>query len=681
MNGELKMEKGELSMKNPTNPINHRNHSSDKISKIMVQTMVQTKKFFLIVVLYPVICSSQVSRWQQHVNYNMIVDVNTTTNRFTGTQKLEYTNNSPDKLDKVFYHLYWNAFQPNSSMDVRSRELGKIIINGKPDWDTRVKDRIANLKDDEIGYQKIISLKMNGVPQPFKYHETILEVALTKQILPNSKVDFDMEFEAQVPLQVRRSGRDNPQTGVRYSMSQWYPKICEYDYEGWHPTPYVAREFYGVWGDYDVTIKIDKNYKIGGTGVLQNAAEIGWGYDMPGTDLKNISAQKRTWHFIGKYVHDFVWAADPDYMHIVRKMPGDGLVINIIYKLKPNNKANDSAWEKLANAAVTVLPFMENKFGKYAYSQYSFIQGGDGGMEYPMATLISGPSLRTVFHEWMHSWYQAMLATNESLYAWMDEGFASYGEDLLLKFYNRKSSIEEYNEGFKNNPNNANLKQFLPSLPEDHSGAYFGYFILNKSGLEEPLTTHADHYNTNFAYSVSSYSKGEMFLSQLGYIVGEQMRDKILLEYYRLWKFKHPNSNDFVKVAQDVSGIQLDWYKEYWINTTKTIDYGIDSLWEENGVSKIRLKRVGQMPMPIDLELRFKDSTKEEHYIPLNLMFGEKPNEDSTTRTVHEEWRWTHPTYIVEFKRKLTDLKEVEIDPSKRMADVERKNNLLQLNW
>ncbi len=632
-------------------------------------------------ILYPVVCFAQQSRWQQRVSYNMIVDVNTTTNRFTGTQKLEYTNNSPDKLDKVFYHLYWNAFQPNSSMDVRSQELGKTLINGKPDWDTRVRDRISKLTADEIGYQKITSLKMNGVPQPFKYHETILEVNLTRPILPNSKVIFDMEFEAQVPLQIRRSGRDNPQTGVQYSMSQWYPKLCEYDYEGWHPTPYVAREFYGVWGDYDVTIKIDKNYKIGGTGVLQNAAEIGWGYNTPGTGLKNISTQKRTWHFIGKNVHDFVWAADTGYVHLVKKMPGDGPVINVIYKYKPNNAANDSAWQKVADAAVSILPFMEKNFGKYVYPQYSFILGGDGGMEYPMATLISGPSLRTVFHEWMHSWYQMMLATNESLYPWMDEGFASYGEDLLLAFYNKKSSIEEYRDALKTNPDNANLKQMVPALPEYHSGAYYGYFALVKSGLQEPLTTHADHFNTNFTYSISSYSKGEIFLSQLGYIVGEQTRDKILLEYYRLWRFKHPNANDFIKVAQDVSGIQLDWYKEYWINTTKTIDYGIDSLWEENGVSKIRLTRVGQMPMPVDLELRFKDGTKEEHYIPLNLMFGEKQNEDSLPRIVHEEWRWTHHAYIVEFKRKLTDLKEAEIDPSKRMADVERKNNLLQLNW
>ena len=180
---------------------------------------------------------AQPDRWQQRVKYLMSIDMDVTTNRFTGKQKLEYTNNSPDALNRVFYHLYWNAFQPNSNMDIRSQELGKVMVNGRPDWDGRVKDRIAKLKDDEIGYQKIISLKMNGVPQPFTYHETILEVNLTKPIAAKSKVVFEMEFEAQVPLQIRRSGRDNLTTGVRYSMSQWYPKLCEYDYEGWHPTP------------------------------------------------------------------------------------------------------------------------------------------------------------------------------------------------------------------------------------------------------------------------------------------------------------------------------------------------------------------------------------------------------------------------------------------------------------
>ncbi|MEO5648117.1 MAG: M1 family peptidase, partial [Chitinophagaceae bacterium] len=223
---------------------------------------------------------AQPSRWQQRVKYLMKVEVDDVANSMKGSQVLEYWNNSPDTLKKVYYHLYWNAFQPNSMMDVRSQELGKSMISGKQDWDSRIKNRIANLKANEIGSQKILSLKMNDVDQPFKYHETILEVLLIQPILPGVKVNLTMQFETQIPIQIRRSGRDNLE-GVRYSMSQWYPKICEYDYEGWHPTPYVAREFYGVWGDYDVSININKNYKLAGSGVLQNAAEIGWGYDKP----------------------------------------------------------------------------------------------------------------------------------------------------------------------------------------------------------------------------------------------------------------------------------------------------------------------------------------------------------------------------------------------------------------
>jgi len=299
---------------------------------------------------------------------------------------------------------------------------------------------------------------------------------------------------------------------------------------------------------------------------------------------------------------------------------------------------------------------MAKTFGAYSYPVYSFLQGGGGGTEYSMATLIKNFSLETAVHEWCHSWYQMMLGTNENLYAWMDEGFADYAEARVLAWLHKKDFFATANE-------------------------YNLYFNLAKSKYDEPMSTHANQFNTNYAYNTNAYYKGAVFLRQLGYIVGEENIDKILLEYYKQWRFKHPNPNDFIRVAEKVSNIQLQWYKEYMMNTLKTVDYGIDSLWEENGVSKIRLKRVGEMPMPIDLELRFKDGSKELHYIPLNLMFGEKPAENKTARFVHEEWRWTHPTYIVEFKRKLTDLKEAEIDPTHRLADIERRNNLLQLKW
>jgi aminopeptidase N len=385
--------------------------------------------------------------------------------------------------------------------------------------------------------------------------------------------------------------------------------------------------------------------------VLMNAAEIGWGYDAPGTSLKPTIKDKRTWHFIGNNVHDFMWAADPDYIHSSRKIR-NGLTIHVLYK----SSAEDAIkWEGLLDLAQNAFPYIEKTFGAYPYPQYSFIRGGDGGMEYPMATLLSDVS--GAMHELMHSWYQGMLGTNELEYAWMDEGFTQYAGKRV---YNALGSTS----GFGQETN------------------YNGYYNLVKSGLEEPLTTPADHFNSNFASADAAYYKGCVFIEQLGYIVGADVRDKILLEYYKQWRFKHPNASDFIKLAEDVGGIKLDWYKAYWCNTTKTIDYRIDSLWEEGGVSKIRLIRNGKMPMPIDFQLTFKDGSTEMHYIPMNLMYGIKPTENSAeSRIVHEEWRWTDPTYIVEFKRRLTDLKKAEIDPSKRMADVDQRNNLLQLNW
>ncbi len=623
---------------------------------------------------------AQPDRWQQRVKYTMNIDMDVQTNQYKGKQKLEYWNNSPDTLKKVFYHLYFNAFQPNSMMDVRSLRQGTVSIrkdkNGNDivDWDSRVKDRISKLKPEEIGYEKILSIKMNGRSQKFNYHETILEVVLDKPILPKSKVVFDMDWNGQVPLQVRRSGRDNPSTGVRFTMTQWYPKMAEYDYEGWHPTPYIAREFYGVWGDYDVTIKIDKNYILGGTGYLHNPNSIGYGYEAKGAKVTRPAGDKLSWHFIAPNVHDFAFAADPDYKHLTRQI-ANGPTIHVLYRNTENDPEEEAAWNRMADAAVTVYPFIKKTFGAYPYKQYSFIHGGDGGMEYPMTTMLASSSLGTAFHEWMHTWYQMILGTNESLYAWMDEGFTEYATNLVEEYY-RKQTV-------KNQPPDVARKSdsiALNTLPRYHAGNYMGYIALAKSGKEEPMTTHADHYNTNFAYSIAAYSKGAVFMEQLGYVVGASNRDKILLEYYRQWKFKHPNPNDLVRIAEKVSGIQLDWYKMYWVNTTKTIDYAIDSLYQVGAGTTIRLRRDGMVPMPIDLKLTFKDGSSEWHYIPMYLMFGAKPaDEGQNPRKVYESWKWTHPTYEVQTTKKLTDIISVEIDPSHRMADVERKNNRLDL--
>ena len=171
-------------------------------------------------------------------------------------------------------------------------------------------------------------------------------------------------------------------------------------------------------------------------------------------------------------------------------------------------------------------------------------------------------------------------------------------------------------------------------------------------------------------------------MAQLGYIVSEPVRDKILLEYYRQWRFKHPNINDFIRVAEKVSGLKLDWYRQYWVNTTRTIDYGIDSLWEGTGATNIRLSKIGAIPMPIDVKLTFKDGSSEWHYVPAYQMFGEKPADPGQeNRKIYPSWRWTGSFYNISTVRKLSDVTSVEIDPSGRLADIVPKNNRLEIKW
>jgi len=171
--------------------------------------------FILFVIQNSSELNAQTNRWQQKIKYQIDVKMDVSTNLLTGKEKIEYINNSPDTLSKLFFHAYWNAFQPNSSMDVRSRELGKTIIrqdrNGKNvlDWDSRVTNRISFLKEKEIGFQNVKSIIINGKQQKLLLHETIVEVVLDKPIYPNSKVLMDVDFVAQVPVQIRRSGRDN----------------------------------------------------------------------------------------------------------------------------------------------------------------------------------------------------------------------------------------------------------------------------------------------------------------------------------------------------------------------------------------------------------------------------------------------------------------------------------------
>ncbi|KQC32347.1 peptidase M1 [Nonlabens sp. YIK11] len=590
--------------------------------------------------------SSVPGYWQQHVDYTMDVDMNVDNYQYTGKQKLVYTNNSPETLDRVYYHLFFNAFQPGSQMDVRSRTIA--------DPDRRVGSRIAGLQPNEQGQLHVKNMMQDGVPLNPIEEGTILIVPLAKALKPGQSTTFELDFNGQVPVQIRRSGRNNAE-GVALSMTQWFPKMAEFDRDGWNATPYVGREFHGVWGDFDVKLTIDKDYTIGGTGYLQNPKEIGHGYDRPNSGPAEGKDGKLTWHFKAPMVHDFAWGADPDYIHDIYK-GANGVDLHFFYK---DNEAIKANWKKLQPDTNKMLEFYNENVGLYPYKQYSVIQGGDGGMEYAMATLITGErsygSLAGVTaHEFAHSWFNHILATNEAKHEWMDEGFTTYISNLAMN--------EIYNEG-KENPN---------------AGSFRGYAQLANSGVEQPQTTHADRYNLNGAYGTSAYSKGAVFMSQLGYIVGEDVRDQIIKEYFNTWKFKHPNPNDFKRVAERVSGFELDWYLIDWTQTTNTIDYAIDDLKDVNGVATVSLSRKGLMPMPLDIQVTMNDGTSKMYYVPLEFMYNQK--KVPADWTVAADWAWAYPTYELQLSGlSKKDISNVTIDPKNMMADVDRENNKYQV--
>lgn len=592
--------------------------------------------------------------WQQHVDYKMEIDVDTENHRYAGKQTLEYTNNSPDVLDRVFYHLYFNAFQPGSMMDVRSRTI--------QDPDSRVRDRIYHLEEDEIGYHKIRSLTQNGKPVKHKVDGTVLVVNLNEPIQPGETVTFKMQWDAQVPLQIRRSGWNNAE-GVEFSMSQWYPKLAEYDHQGWHPNEYVGREFHGPFGEFDVKITIDQDYVLGGTGVLQNPNEIGYGYEEEGTTVNRPSGDRMTWHFKAENVIDFFWGADPDFKHVTAQVP-DGPKLHFLYQQPAvvegasdeENAQYTKNWEQLVDYTIRAFEYANEHFGKYPYPQYTNLQGGDGGMEYPMGTLITGGRslgslVGVMVHEMYHSWYQNVLATNESLYEWMDEGFTSFASaETMNHLFDRGSEFP-------------------------YEGSYRGYYSLVNSGIEEPMTTHADHYNTNFAYGRAAYSKGAVFLGQLSYIMGEEDFRKGMLSYHDEWKLKHPTDLDFVQIMEKESDLILDWYYEYFVQTTKTIDYGIESVVGDDNKTVVNLERIELMPMPLDIVVEYADGSSELYYIPLRMMRGEKPAENDIKRTVLEDWPWVDPEYNFTIDKPASEIMQITIDPSQRMADINRENN------
>lgn len=573
--------------------------------------------------------------WALRVAYEMDIHLTPENHQFTGEQRLVVYNTTPDTLRYVYYHLYFNAFNPRSMMAQRNRDL--------PDPDARVVPRIHDLTPAEEGFHRVQTLTQDGSALTFRVHDTLLRTDLLRPLAPGDSTVLEMTFHSQIPLQTRRSGRDSRE-GIDYSMAQWYPKLAHYDSRGWHADPYVGREFYAPFGTFNVRLNLPAEYVVGATGTLQNPNEIGHGYT--DTQVTHAPGSRLNWHFYAENVHDFAWAADRDYIH--DRIQAGPYTFHLLYQ--PNVA---QGWEGLRRLVPATFAYLNQRVGPYPYPQFTVAQGADGGMEYPMLTLITGGRtfgslVGVTVHEAAHMWFYGVMGTNENDHHWIDEGFTDFLTNATIA------------ELFNQNTN--------------HRGATQSIVALQESGLFERINQPADWYDTNRAYGQAAYAGGHMVLELLGYVMGDAVRDRFLQETFRQYVYRHPQPADLERVAEEVAGFELDWFFEQVLNTTWRLDYAVDGIRRDAGQSHIALRRVDRMFFPIDLRLTYADGRTQDVTIPTSEMMGAKSVPESWL--VAAPWPWTHTAYTLSVPGEVV---HVQLDPERRLPDYNRLNDASQL--
>jgi aminopeptidase N len=539
--------------------------------------------------------------------------------------------------------------------------------------------------EEKLGWIKLEELtdEVNKPLQVF-IDNTIGNVKLNRPLLPGENLTFKMRFETKFSSIMHRMNYKTDQWGnLQYSVAQWYPKICVYDRFGWHVDQHFGHEFYGDFGIFDVNINLPAHFILDATGVLQNKDEVLPDDLLKKIDIKNFKDKPfgekpsiivpetkdlKTWKFHAENVHDFAWIADPTFRRGFVKW-NDIEVISYAREYKA------SKWQDAAEFTAKVIEIYSKDFGKYVYPKM-IVSDVDNGMEYPMLTMDGGesPDYYGLFaHEVGHNWFYGILGNNETKEAFLDEGFTQFIESW---------SMERLTDSSGKFLNIMDYKNGSPPLRTDYrkESCFRGYLNLAKAGFEDKILTHSDWSTDGNTYGTLAYYKPATMLYNLQYVLGDELFLKCMKEYFSRWSLRHPYHQDFIDVIQQVSKRNLDWFFEQWLNTTRKCDYqisGVDIDKNPNDLNnpykaEIELRRIGEMIMPIDLNVLLKNGQTLKFTIPIDEFPKHEKNFAILPKwTGWNDWNRTYKATI-----SIPDkISEIEIDDSKRLADINRLNN------
>jgi len=616
----------------------------------------------LVILIFPSTLRAQPAAtlpFQQEVNYRIVATLDDSKNILTGEIEFDYINNSPDALPEIWIHLWGNAFQNCKSAFCKQK----------------LRDRDSEFyfsKKSARGGYKTLDFKADGQKTPWRFdakHPDIAVVSLPKPLSPGGRITLSTPFVLKIPASFSRLGH----VETSYQMTQWYPKPAVYDRKGWHPMPYLdIGEFYSEFGSFDVTLTLPENYVVGATGLLQTPSEITFlqqkeaesraflfGKTTPETNLFHKLAEfppsspnLKTIRYTAELVHDFAWFADKRFLVLkdTATLPS-GKSVDCWAMFPPSktpSKKNTEMerWKKAAFYVRRAVEFYSDKVGDYPYPQatavHSALSAG-GGMEYPMITVIgnsgSARSLDEVItHEVGHNWFYGILASNERLHPFLDEGLNTYYESRYMKEY-----YGEFNP--------VGLPKFILNPKKQGSLLENGYLLLARDRKDTPPDTHSERFS-QVAYGLQVYMKTGLCFAWLERAVGTEKLDVAMQEYYRRWQFNHPYPEDLRKVLEDM-GLDVDWLFKS-LQTQEQADYTLKKVSQnrESNIWTLTLKNKGNLQAPFPVTA-LKDGR------PMGTRWY-SPNTDSKTQ-------------VIEFQSDSVDA--FEIDWYRHTLDLNRKNN------
>jgi hypothetical protein len=627
------------------------------------------KSIYLLILIFIINCSGFAQYWQQGVNYKIDCSLDTKQHIITGDETLVYTNNSSETLNELLFHLYQNSYTPGSY----SRQKYNI------------KTDLKEYPESDWGWTKLSEVKNeSGETLQFNIDNTIASIKLSKPLLPGVKYTLKIKFSTKFSSNQHRMNYKTDDWGnLQYSVAQWYPKVCVFDKFGWHDDQDFGHEFYGDFGTFDVNISLPAHFILDATGVLQNKDEALPDDLLKKIDIKNFkdkpygekpsviipeTSALKTWKFHAENVHDFAWIADPTFRRGFSEWNG----IQVIAYAREYKAAR---WQDAADFTAKVIEIYSKDFGKYVYPKM-IVSDVDNGMEYPMLTMDGGESpsyYGLLAHEVGHNWFYGIIGNNETEEAFLDEGFTQFIESWSMeRLTNKDGTMRDVGEYVPGSP------PFRTDYRE--RSCYQNYFNLAMAGYENKITTHSDWMTDNFAYGTTVYHKPATMLYNLQYVLGNEVFLKAMRDYFKEWSLKHPYHQDFIEAVRKSSRRDLYWFFEQWLNTTKKCDYRILSVKTDDNpgdkenpfTAKIKLERVGDMMMPVDLRVTLDNDKTIDYNIPVDRY----PKDEKGFIALPKWTGWNDWNRFYTAKINIpAEVSKVEIDPSRRLADMNRLDN------